>query len=287
MVQKIQNINTEITDEQVAIEWAQVVSTRNKLLEISDWTQLGDVFLSPESKKQWSIWRQKLRKINKANIENPKNAKEELEQLKNDMPRSSSFDDEAFNNNINAETKNDKIVQKIITKEQPIIIREILDEARFRETLTGVLEKDIHGFKTYLSSFMKLEDIPSLADDDNLEEAKFKVKEYAKRKQAERLEDKLRSLPNLKILYQQTEEAIEFAASKSPDINDYPLIKINSEYKNMTYQESAYNFLKQKKWYNTVILDSEKFLLYTNAKIEKADTIASLRSIITDIMYGY
>lgn len=284
MVQKIQNLDTEITNEQIEIEWAQIISTRNKLLEISDWTQLGDVFLTKESKRNWSIWRHKVRKINKINFSVIQEAKEELEILKNEMPRDSKFDEAAFADEVvNSSTT---IVQKVI-KEQPVIIREILDEPRFKETLIGVLEKDIHGFKSYLTSFMKMEDIPSIADDDNLEEAKAKIKEYVKRKQNERLEEKLASLPNQKILHQEIEEAIEFIAAKSPDLEDYPLIKLNSEMMKMTPVESAMNFLRQKKWYNTIILDSERFLLYTNVKIEEATTIVQLRSIISDIMYGY
>lgn len=288
MAQKIQNLDTEITNDQIEIQWSEVFSTRNKLLEISDWTQLADVFLDAESKKQWSIWRQKLRKVNRKNFNNLQEAKDVLELLKKEIPKTSTFDESEFNDKIvNTEITNNKVVQKVITKEQPIIIREVIDESRFKDLMTAVMEKDAHGFKAYLQSFVNIEHPIIIADDDNIVDAKNRAKLFAKKKQTDRLDQKLAHLPDERILHQRAEEAIEFLSIKSPELENYPLIKLHAENEKMTPQESAANFLRQKKWFNTILLDAEKFLHYTNKQIDEAETHAQIRSIVESIMYGY
>lgn len=42
--------------------------TRNRLLQLSDWTQLPDSPLSPEKKAEWAVYRQQLRDITEENI---------------------------------------------------------------------------------------------------------------------------------------------------------------------------------------------------------------------------
>lgn len=288
MAQKIQNIDTEITKEQIEIQWSEVFSTRNKLLEISDWTQLSDVFLSAESKKQWSIWRHKLRKVNRKNFSNLQEAKDVLELLKHEIPKTSTFDESEFNDKIvNTEITNNKIVEKIITKEQPIIIKEIIEESRFKDLMISIMEKDAHTFKSYLLSFIKTEHPIVITDDDNIEYAKNKAKLFAKEKQIIRLNEKLANLPDQRILNQRAEEAIEFLSIKSPDLENYPMIKLHSENEKMTPQESATNFLRQKKWFNTILLDADKFLYYTNKQIDESENNDQIRSIVQSIMYGY
>jgi hypothetical protein len=288
MVQKVQNLVTETTNDQLEIEWAQVFSKRNKLLEISDWTQLGDVFLLPEVKKQWSIWRQKLRKVNRKTFTQLQDAKDVLALLEKEIPKASPLDESEFNDKIvNAEETRDKIIQKVITKEQPIIIREIIEEPRFQELLRGVLDKDAYGMKNYLLSFLSIENSNIITDEDTLEVAKSKAKEYARNRQTITLNNKLSHLPDNRILQGRAEEAIEFLSAKAPDIENFPLIKLHSESMDQTYEQSAVNFLRQKKWYNQLLLDSEKFLFYTGKQIESAISKIQIQSIIDSIKYGY
>lgn len=43
---------------------------RNRLLKISDWTQLPDSPLTPEKRAEWAVYRQQLRDITEENIHN-------------------------------------------------------------------------------------------------------------------------------------------------------------------------------------------------------------------------
>lgn len=288
MVLKIQNLDTATTDYQIEIEWSKLISKRNKLLEISDWSQLGDVFLTAESKKQWSIWRQKLRKVNRKTFTVLEDAQNVLELLNNEMPKSTTLDEAEFDSRIiNGEITPTKEIHRITVKEQPIIIKEEIDTPRFEMMLKEILEKDTYGFKQYLLSFLDADNTNILELDETLEVAKSKAKEYAVRKQTLTLNKKLNYLPDVRILQQRAEEALEFLSGKNPDIENFPMIKMHAENMVMTHEESALNFLKQKKWYNHILLDSERFLYYTMNQIDAATQVNQIRTIIETIRYGY
>lgn len=58
-----QQIIPDFDSLDVEAKWNGVKSLRNDLLLKSDWTQLVDVSLSPESRQAWQQYRQQLREI--------------------------------------------------------------------------------------------------------------------------------------------------------------------------------------------------------------------------------
>jgi hypothetical protein len=288
MVQKIQNLDTEVTNDQIEIEWAQVFSTRNKLLEISDWTQLNDVFLTPEAKKQWGMWRQKLRKVNRKTFDDLEQAKNVIDLLKKEMPKNSALNDAEFDEKFaNAEITKDKAIYKTIVKEQPIILEEKISLERFDALFRDHLEKDAYAFKQYLLSFLDRSNTNLFLETDVMEECRQKTKNFLAEQQTFSLNRKTKYLPDIRILTQRAEEALEFLTETNPNLEHFPLIRLHSEVMEMTPEESALNFLKQKKWYNQLLLESDKFLLYTTKKIDAAATKTHLLVIIEDIKNGY
>ena len=53
------NVRMEILDW----KWQEIISTRNKLLQGSDWTVLVDSPLTTSMKKKWKVYRQELRDL--------------------------------------------------------------------------------------------------------------------------------------------------------------------------------------------------------------------------------
>lgn len=47
------------------ISWSTIKTSRDFFLKQSDWTQLSDVSLTEEEKKEWASYRQQLRDITK------------------------------------------------------------------------------------------------------------------------------------------------------------------------------------------------------------------------------
>lgn len=288
MIQKIYNLDTEISEDQLEIEWAKLISTKNKLLEISDWTQLSDVFLPADVKKEWGEWRQKLRKVNRKTFADIEQAGNVIEFLKKEMPKNTTLDEAAFTENFsNTSISPEKIVQKTIIKEQPIIFKEEMEMDRFINLFKETLEKDSYYFRDYLLSFLDPSNTNIFIDGEELDVCKDKTKDFIKTQRTHTLNKKLKSFVDLRIMQQRTEEAVEYLSEKSPILDNYPLIKLHSEESVMTPEDSALNFLRDKRWYNQLLLESEKFIFYTNKMIDKAENINQLRAIIESYKNGY
>jgi hypothetical protein len=62
---KVENLTQEELDNKKQFLLKQIKSQRNLLLTESDWTQVNDSPLAPETKAKWASYRQKLRDITK------------------------------------------------------------------------------------------------------------------------------------------------------------------------------------------------------------------------------
>lgn len=85
-IPKLSNVEYTLTDEVINRKWSAVYAFRNKLLSMSDWTQLGDSNIPQNIKNFWKTWRQKIRNIKKALVNDPDKALELLKTLENQMP---------------------------------------------------------------------------------------------------------------------------------------------------------------------------------------------------------
>ena len=56
-------IKKNIRNEMIDKNWEKIISTRNALLQASDWTVLVDSPLTTSMKKKWKVYRQELRDL--------------------------------------------------------------------------------------------------------------------------------------------------------------------------------------------------------------------------------
>lgn len=85
-IEKISNLQILLTDEVINRKWNDVIVKRNKLLSISDWTQLSDAPINKEMRNMWTKWRQKVRQVKKSAIINSEKALELLNVLELQIP---------------------------------------------------------------------------------------------------------------------------------------------------------------------------------------------------------
>jgi hypothetical protein len=91
---KIRKLKVAKTAEQEDVLWAEVFSHKNKLLADSNWTQLPDSGLTPESAFQWQGWRQQLRNVTRANFSDRDAAQRAIDKLSKRQPFSTFEEDE-------------------------------------------------------------------------------------------------------------------------------------------------------------------------------------------------
>jgi hypothetical protein len=90
---KIKRLKFSKTAEQEDTLWGEVLSHKNKLLADTDWTQLEDSGLTPESSAQWRGWRDQLKRVTRANFGNRDDARRVIEKLSRRQPFSTYKDD--------------------------------------------------------------------------------------------------------------------------------------------------------------------------------------------------
>lgn len=291
MVKKITNIAVSSTAETLELEWGSILSRKAKLLQNSDWSQLSDVNLDDSKRQEWKEWRAKLRRIKRVNNLEPIQATELINILEKSIPKHNIIvevtepsinSNKEFENNI--PTKN---VEKVFIEKQPIIIREELDDDKYRRNFYKMFAQD----HTQLQSFLKdvINKVPHIfiRDNDTLDILKEKTLTYLTLQQKYILESKINSLPSIHIINEKYEQALEYLTVNSPKLENYPLIELHTQIKNISGNDAALSFLQEKKIMNQTLVDSEKFLLYNQFRISSCDDIASLKELIIEIKNGY
>lgn len=86
MTDSLGNFIIHKTEEQDNVEWLEVISNRNRLLALSDWTQLKDSNLTEDNISEWAVWREKLRCITKETFNDKQLALNEIEALEKIKP---------------------------------------------------------------------------------------------------------------------------------------------------------------------------------------------------------
>lgn len=83
---KIKNIKTVKTDEMHNKEWTEVLSVKNRLLQLSDWTQLPDSGLTDKCVKSFMEWRASLKKLRRSTATSIKNVIHTTNVLRDNTP---------------------------------------------------------------------------------------------------------------------------------------------------------------------------------------------------------
>jgi len=291
MAQKITNLAVSSTAESLDLEWGAILSKKIKLLQSSDWTQLNDVNLDPQVREAWKTWRSKLRRIKRRNNLECSQAKELISTLERSMPKDNdiieTIEQPSIKETPEIEQVNKTNLEKVYIEKQSIIIKEEIDDDKFRQNFYKIFGED----HTQLYLFLKdiINKIPNVTikDTDSLDMVKEKTLTYLILQQKYLLDKKINLLPPIDIINEKYEQALEFLTTNSPILENYPLIELHTQLRNMTGQEVALSFLSEKKIMNQNLLDSEKFLLYNQVRINACDDITSLKELIIEIKNGY
>lgn len=313
-IKKIKNIKAVNTVDKINSEWLEVLSKRNKLLQDSDWTQLEDVTMDSFVKKQWREWRQKLRNVSKKNNSSLEQIKYVIDLLEKERPIIKKIDETLFhqlinipeteiiNNSIEQKTNlehqteinlkdddkviKEKIIEKVFLKEIPLIIREELSEEKIKEKFFLIFSENHMDLYNFLKDTIKKVPNVIILDSDDLETIRNKTKEYLIAQKIYLFELKTKE-SNPIIIDEKYQQALDFLTSENVNIVDYPLIELHSQLLNYSAEKIANLFIEEKKSFNKIILESEKFLLYNMRKIDMAETIDQLKTLILDIKNGY
>ena len=83
---KIKNIKMIKTDEMHNKEWTEVLSVKNRLLQLYDWTQLPDSGLTDNCVKNFMEWRSSLKKLRRSTATSIKNVIHTTNVLRDNIP---------------------------------------------------------------------------------------------------------------------------------------------------------------------------------------------------------
>lgn len=296
MIEKIKDLKTEITKEQSDNAWSKVLSHKIRMLEASDWTQLSDVYLSQETKNEWKNWRQNVRKVKKAHYTNSLDAEMHLNSLENFKPANTSIDCDAYNESTSTNNEHHEIlndgkknvveIQKVFIKEQPIIIKQDIEEDLFERLFFELMTKNSTKFKQRIRNLLEEQEI-IFFDTDTLYAAKEKMIIYSNNIKNELLTKKISEFSSIEILNEKFEQAVDYLTNNNGKIETYSFIKLYSDFYNKTPEIIAEEFVLERKRYNKILIEAEKFFLYIKNKIETSESMEELKSLIYEIKNGY
>lgn len=283
MAEKIKSISVKTTNEQIVLEWGKIISKRNKLLQSSDWTQLEDCGLTPESKNEWAIWRQQIRSLKRHTYKNINDLSIALDNLEKCPPKKVFSTTQDKKEVLQSDTR---VIEKIFIKEQPIILQEKIELEDYKKVFFEFFNNDNFDVQQYLKNLLN-KPYDYVRFDGNLNDTKLSIQKYLKLKQKEILYKKLENYSPKDIIDQKTEEAVEYLTTDNKDLQDYPLINLYSQYLNITPNNTAIKFLDEKKEYNKIIVQSEKYVMINLLRIENCTTMQELKDIFEELKNGY
>ena len=275
-IKKLSNVQYVITDEVLLRKWTEVISKRNKLLAISDWTQLSDCNLPASIQRLWLKWREKVRNIKKSTVTDPNKALSLLTNLENQIPEKLANDDTSIN--LPPELIDDHGV------DTPDNIKEYINDV----INTTVLPKII--------SLNEITNIINQKSDNNLniilEQITNKIKELTPNiilsNDIEEAKVQLKSILNEKIYkkYPQFneelfQEAVDYS-SGSYD-GDLPLLQLYATHHNLKIHDMAKLMLENKRKWIKDVCEIEKYRLEYLNKIQYATKIEELENILKQI----
>ena len=275
-IKKLSNIQFTVTDDVLLRKWSDVKSKRNKLLSMSDWTQLPDSNVPANIQRLWVKWREKVRSIKHSSVNDPDKALTLLRNLERQMPEqlpdatqptivdpeyvtpiqnNAAIDIEQFKQYINEIIKT-AVLPKIISIDE---ITNIINQKS--DNNLGLMMRTI-------DDKIKQQSVVSLSD--NLDEAKAQLTTIlndAVHKRYPKLNEELFS------------EALDYLSGSYT--GDLPLLQLFANSYEKTLTEMAQHMLQQKKRWIKDICDIEKYRLDYLNKIQNSVTIEEIRELQT------
>jgi hypothetical protein len=279
-IEKIDNVEFEITDEVLNRKWIDVISKRNKLLSISDWTQLADVDIPPNIRNLWRRWRQKIREIKRTTVTSPDKALSLLNNLEKQMPK--------------------KIVDADITVDLPNQSNDVISINELKQQIEDQLKS------TYVPKIISLDDVKVLLDDrinaavenvmrhtDQLMDKKlvsrnvFKLADDVELAKVEVL-NHLNATCDNKIPTINSDllnEAIDCIST--PTMKSFPILSVHAHHHKLTLDEMAAKIIEQKKNAIKLICKTEQYKLEYTVKINSATSQEELMALYIEISNGH
>lgn len=240
-IKKINNVKFSLTDEVLTRKWNEVINRRNRLLSMSDWTQLPDVELSKDTRNMWVRWRQKIRNVRKSSIKDPEKAHEILNSLEAQIPEKINIPDVVSNE----VTENVSELSKFKEELLPQLISPSDVEKIINDRIEANTKLIIDVFNNTINQKITKES-----------EDSFNTK-------AELIEHLNKKYFYFYSLYTEVDnekfkQAVDYLVDDAPNLDHYPLIKIESDHLGVGYKEMAKIIINRRSQWMDAIGNFEK-----------------------------
>ncbi len=282
-IEKISNVQIQITDSVLKRQWNEVINKRNRLLAISDWTQLPDTELPKSSLNLWVRWRKKLRNVKKSTINNPQKAMEILNSLESQMPEKLTY----IENITMVESPNieiDNIETTDIETQLNSFKKEIASKFISMQDIENTINDRISSNTTNIVDFLlssvdkKLESVNhKLVLSEDMDIAKNELIALVNKKYHENYST------YTEVDTEKFQQSVDYLIDDSPDVNNYPLLNLESTIKNISKKGIATRIINERKVWLQRICKLEEERLYYIDRIEYCETNEELSNIINEI----
>lgn len=274
-IEKLSNVEYVVTEEVLQRQWLEVYAKRNKLLTMSDWTQIPDVEIQQSVRNLWRKWRQKLRGIKRSTVKTPEQAMTLLSNLERQIPKKLNPD---------------------VTVDEPAVS---IDYAEFNKYIDGYL-------KNYESKTISMDDVNALFEQKLNKTAELVLgsitsvvdKRLAALKQQSTLSDDVDEAKNqLKAIvkdsctnwmpfinYELVNEAIDYLSGIK---GNFPLLVLHTKHKEENIQKIATDIIKDKQAAHREICQIEEYRLKYLAQIDKASSHDELLVLYRELTNGH
>jgi hypothetical protein len=274
-IEKLSNVEYVVTEEVLKRQWLEVYAKRNKLLSMSDWTQIADVDMPQSVRNLWRKWRQKLRVIKRSSVKTPEQAMSLLANLERQIPQKLKID---------------------ITTEEPTSTVDYAEIGKY---------VDEH-LKNYESKIISMDDVSNLFEQKLNKTAEFVLenvtsvvdKRLAALRQQATLSGNIDEAKNqLKAIvkdtcsnwmpfinYELVNEAIDYLSGMK---GNYPLLVLHVKHKEKDIQTIAADIIKDKQVAHREICQIEEYRLKYLAQIDKASSYDELLVLYRELTNGH
>lgn len=275
-IKKLSNVQYTVTDEVLLRKWTEVISKRNKLLSMSDWTQLSDCNLPANIQRLWLKWREKIRNIKKTTVVDPDKALSLLLNLEKQMPEKLSenipnVDTPSESKNIISVNDTDEVKEYIDNLIKTAVLPKIISLDEITNIINQKSNNNLHVVLENVEKKIK-ELTPVLTLSKDIEEAKVELNSILN-------ENVYKRYPQFnEELFQ---EAIDYSSGSYN--GDLPLLQLYATHYKKSLKDMADHMLQEKRQWIKTICDIEKWRLNFLYKIDDAVTIEELNNILKQL----
>lgn len=261
-----------MTEEVLSRKWLEVISKRNKLLSLSDWTQLPDCNIPPNIQRLWTKWREKIRNIKKTTVTEPDKAVSLLKTLEKQMPEKIAEDSISI---VNVDT--DTVVEPSVNNNLKIMIDNTIKETVLPKIISLDEITNIINQKSDNNLNIALKILqPDIVLSQDLPEAQTQLIKI--------LNDKInKDYP--KFIEELFTESVDYLSGSYT--GDLPLLQLYATHYNKSLKDMSEDMLQSKRKWIKDISEIEKYRLEYLNKIIKSATIVELEELLKQIKDGH